>query len=249
MTASKGTTCRPVSPLNSKLDRQLAAYGAVASAACLGIIAVPQTAQAEIVYTPANITILERATVPLDINHDGIADFELLTLECGSHSTCLAVDALAAGNGIRGAGSAAAAGFFGVPVGAGEKFLHGNPNSVYGGNLMALAGAYGSYTWSAGPFANTTNRYLGLRLVINGQTHYGWARLNVDLRASGKTVVTGYAYETAPNKTIREGQTHETTASNALPALNSAPRKANLGMLARGADGLSLWRRDEDPLR
>jgi hypothetical protein len=83
-------------------------------------------------------------------------------------------------------------------------------------------------------------------LIVNGQTHYGWARLNVDLLVSGKTVITGYAYETIPNRTIHEGQTHETTASNLLPSLNPVLQNANLGMLARGADGLALWRRDED---
>ncbi len=243
MTPSKAASCRPVSPLNSKLDRQLTAYGTVAGAACLGILATPQLTQAEIVYTPANISILGRANVPLDLNNDGTADFELLTRQCGSHSTCLDIDALVKGNGIRGTGSNVAAGFFGVPVGPGEKFLTGNGNSIYG-NLMALAGGYGSYSWSGGPWAHTTNRYLGLRLVINGQTHYGWARLNVDLLKSGQTVITGYAYETIPNQTIHEGQTHETTASN-LPSLNPLPQGTNLGMLARGADGLTLWRRDE----
>lgn len=246
MTPSRTASCRPTLPLDSKLDRQLTAYAAVASAACLGILATPQLAQAEIVYTPANLTILGRANVPLDINKDGTADFEILTRECGSHSTCLAIDALVAGNGIRGAGSTAAAGFFGLPVGPGEKFVHGNINSVYGGALMALAGGYGSASWSGGPWAHTTNRYLGLRLIINGQTHYGWARLNVDLLVSGKTVITGYAYETIPNRTIHEGQTRETSASNLLPSLNPVLQNANLGMLARGADGLALWRRDED---
>ena len=113
-------------------------------------------------YTPANISITGRDTVAIDLNQDGI------------------IDALVAGNGIRGVGSNAAAGFFGVPVGPGEKSVRGNINSVYGGALMALAGAYGSYSWSAGPWAHTTNRYLGLRVMLNGQTHHGWARLNVD---------------------------------------------------------------------
>jgi len=248
MTPSKTASCRPVSPLNSKLERQLTAYGAVAGAACLGILATPQLTQAEIVYTSANISITGRDSVALDLNQDGIADFELVTRFCGSHSTCLVVDALVLGNGIRGAGSTAFAGFFGVPVGPGEKFLHGNVNSVYGGALMALAGGYGPYSWSGGPWAHTTNRYLGLRLVINGQTHYGWARLNVDLLVSGKTVITGYAYETIPNQTIHEGQTHEMTASN-LPSLNPVRHEVSLGMLARGVDGLTLWRRDEKTLQ
>jgi len=198
------------------------------------------------VYTPANISITGRDTVAIDLNQDGIADFELVTRFCGPHSTCLVIDALVAGNGIRGVGSNAAAGFFGVPVGPGEKSVRGNINSVYGGALMALAGAYGSYSWSAGPWAHTTNRYLGLRVMLNGQTHYGWARLNVDLLKNGGTI-TGYAYETVPNKTIHEGQTHETAGTLASPSNSLNPRNpgTSLGMLARGADGLAIWRRND----
>src|SRR5579859_7533040 len=88
MTPSKTASCRPVSPLNSKLERQLTAYGAVAGAACLGILATPQLTQAEIVYTSANISITGRDSVALDLNQDGIADFELVTRFCGSHCIC-----------------------------------------------------------------------------------------------------------------------------------------------------------------
>ena len=56
------------------------------------------------------------------------------------------------------------------------------------------------------------NRYLGLKFVIDGKVHYGWARLNVTLghhRQYGDVsgTLTGYAYETIPNKAITTGKT------------------------------------------
>ena len=56
------------------------------------------------------------------------------------------------------------------------------------------------------------NRYLGLKFVIHGKVHYGWARLSVTLghhRQYGDVsgTLTGYAYQTIPNKAIITGKT------------------------------------------
>jgi hypothetical protein len=61
-------------------------------------------------------------------------------------------------------------------------------------------------------------------------------------------ILSGYAYETTPNTTIIEGHTHTTSASNIAPSdlLAPNPQPATLGMLARGADALALWRREDD---
>jgi hypothetical protein len=63
--------------------------------------------------------------------------------------------------------------------------------------------------------------------------------------------LTGYAYETIPNKSIIAGRTKGTDevskVERPLPEVvrASAPRPATLGMLAMGAPGLSIWRREE----
>jgi hypothetical protein len=64
----------------------------------------------------------------------------------------------------------------------------------------------------AGQWNNLKNRHLGLKLTINGTTHFGWAGLNVTCmtmygnhKVTG--LLTGYAYETIPNKAIITGKT------------------------------------------
>lgn len=215
---------------------------AAASAAGVGMLALAKPAEAKVVYTPANIAV--NSSVLIDLNNDGIADFELIRFEGYGHSLFLAMGPQVKGNAIRSNGGGAACGFFGVPVGAGEKF---GTTSYFGhGVYMARFFQY-SHSSFTGPWANATNRYLGLRLVIDGQTHYGWARVTAtqDLH---NVVLTGYAYETTPNKTIIEGHTSgPEKAGSFAPAdlLAPAPEPATLALLARGADVLSVWRRDE----
>ena len=67
-------------------------------------------------------------------------------------------------------------------------------------------------------------RYLGLKFLIRGKVHYGWARLNVTVGNSKITAtLTGYAYETIPNNPIIAGKTKgpdEATVQELNAALN-----------------------------
>jgi hypothetical protein len=88
-----------------------------------------------------------------------------------------------------------------------------------------------------GPWApqggNVKNHYVGLKFVINGETHYGWARFNVQVRqplkGSVQAILTGYAYETVANAPIVAGKTSGAEEAGAQPA--------TLGKLAAGAAG------------
>lgn len=234
---------RATAQINSRLEKSLAAYMAAAGAAGVGLLAAPQLAEGKVVYTPANIAV--NGTTNIDLNHDGIADFVLGYHELDK-SLVLAVGPLVTGNEMKLAEGGAAAGFFGVPVGPGGQFAATNSYSF--GLIMAVAGSY-SVTWFFGPWANATNRYLGFKFLINGQTHYGWARMSVaDYIHGGQVVLTGYAYETTPNTPIIEGHISgpEKAGSFAPAELTPTPQSASLGMLARGADGLALWRREEE---
>src|SRR5262249_6323965 len=88
----------------------------------------------------------------------------------------------------------------------------------------------------AGKGNGVKNRYLGLKFVIHGKVHYGWARLSVALGhhrqyndVSG--TLTRYAYETIPNKPIIMGKTKGSGAIGVSPGASSV----TLGKLALGS--------------
>ena len=57
---------------------------------------------------------------------------------------------------------------------------------------------------TCGYWKNVKGRFLGFQFTAQGQKHFGWARLNTP---APNTMLTGYAYETEPNKPIRAGDT------------------------------------------
>jgi hypothetical protein len=99
----------------------------------------------------------------------------------------------------------------------------------------------------AGRWVNVRSRYLGLKFRIKGKVHYGWARLNVTVGNSRITsTLTGYAFETIPNKPIVTGATKGPDDIEPTASLNPpASEPATLGALAMGAPGLAIWRRKE----
>jgi len=113
----------------------------------------------------------------------------------------------------------------GALIGTGQVFYA----SLY---CMAQKISEGSF----GSWPGVKNRYLGLQFVIKGNKHFGWARLSVS-SAPYDATVTGYAYETIPNKAIVAGKTHGKDVITVEPP--------TLGHLARGAATIPAWRRKE----
>jgi hypothetical protein len=105
-----------------------------------------------------------------------------------------------------------------------------------------------------GNWFDVKNHYLGFEFVIEGKIHYGWARLSVsglgDHSFKIQGTLTGFAYETIPNKPIITGETEgpdEGSVDEVNPATLNEPtlQPSSLGLLAVGAPGLSVWRREE----
>jgi hypothetical protein len=71
--------------------------------------------------------------------------------------------------------------------------------------------------------------------------------MNVPKQFSPEVTLTGYAYETVANKPIRAGQTLDDDAT-APTALSTSAPESRLGLLARGAGGLAIWRREEQTI-
>ena len=245
---------RTSSQLSSSLHNILNAYALGASAAGVAMLSITP-ADAEIIFTPANGHIARNQVLTLDLNHDGIPDFALINApHFGPNSNSFGVSFSvrpAPGNGgwvSNNLSYLAAALPAGVSIGPKATF-HSTQL------LMAFAERTDLGYFSGGAWKSATNRFLGLKFFVNGEVHFGWARLTVAANKHQEKVtatLTGYAYETEPNTPLLTGQIMTSQISgNARSATlaNSAsdPKPAMLGMLALGAPALSAWRREDSP--
>jgi hypothetical protein len=256
---------RKTGNLSESVHHQLNMYALGAGAAGVGALALAQPVEAKIVYTPANVQIGGTVgKLNLDLNNDGITDFEFCVAtnyqycpgQLGRRTSAgknppspffqdLSIFPAKAINQIWGKLTSGASALpAGVRVGPQGKFSPGH-------RVMATW-FYGGTTHYGGPWGNVQHRYLGLKFFIKGKIHYGWARLNVQWylpQVSG--TLTGYAYETVPGKSIITGKTKgpddRSRAEQPSPVALAAPlpKPATLGLLAMGARGLAIWRREE----
>ena len=233
---------RPRTPsnLSESLHQRLNSYALAASAAGVGVLAFTQPANAEIIYVPAHVVITPANSYPLRFNRKK-TNFSLAgysqVFKSGSFERieCLP---LAKSDRILGSQSYADALPKGDKVGASGAF------STLNFRMAAELNTTNTLNFR-GPWANdgkgVKNRYLGLTFMIDGKTHYGWARLNVHINPENfppiTATLTGYAYETVPNKPIIAGKTHGKDVVTVHPA--------SPGHLARGASAISAWRRSE----
>jgi hypothetical protein len=219
------------------------------------LLALALPAEAKIVYTPAN-QILPVGDSYLDLNHDGVDDFKFTVVS--DHPTCSTWQGLGAHRNT--CGNSSYVSVWLSPQGAGNAFvpilfLSGEAAALPWGAPIKVNGSWGSGRGlmacgrcfpPPGYWINVKNRYLGLKFVVNGETHLGWARLNVKFYGNSvKAVLTGYAYETIPNKNVRAGDNYSGPRESASNPTPDAPQIGSLGALALGAEGIPLWRRKE----
>jgi hypothetical protein len=237
---------RAICRINPKLEQKLGMYLAAAGAAGVSLTALANKAQAKVVYTPANISIPFDTAQPIDLNGDGIADVTLQVTP-GDKSFDMWAN-LPGANAVRltGPGGDVAAGFFGVPIGPGEKFAGGTYQPMYGKVFgYGNASSYAAF----GPWANVSNRYLGLQFYISGTVHYGWVRITTSSTAD--PLITGWAYETTPHTSIKGGTISGPVQVGYLQSPEvrfAASQPASLGLLASGWRGIAIWRREESEL-
>jgi hypothetical protein len=228
------------SPLSTTLDKKLIAYAAAIGTACVGALATPQAVEAKVVYTPANRKILFNGKSIIDLNNDHIADFVFNGGGLGNISTGWVRPF---NSNLVVATYSAAVLPAGVDVGPGDGFVRQKAVMVGACDCSGNIDYFGKWL-------NATNQYLGLEITIDGQHHFGWARLTIDAHLNA--TLTGYAYETVAGKAIVTGATTDNgdDARSDPDQASNAPLHtvtSGLGALARGAEGLELWRRDETP--
>jgi len=220
---------RKPSNISESLHQRLNSY---ALAAGTGILALAPPLQARIVYTPANDSIRTESPIGIDLNHDGLIDFTFVASwgGCGSsQENWVSVQPVGKTNAMYGYGKKAVALPAGHRIGPSH---HVKDHFDQSNRLMCGAWSNGH----SGSWCGVRGDYVGLAFSIHKRTHYGWARLRVD--PYGQTGrITGYAYETIPNKSIIAGKTHGKDVVTL--------QDASLGHLARGASAIPAWRGKE----
>jgi hypothetical protein len=221
--------------VSSKLEKRLKSYALVAATAGVGAFAAAVPANAAVIYVPTQITLIN-GQVNIDLDGDGTTDFTLVDREKTQlfySNRMLGVAGAAGASVVKNHGGASAMAM-GSIISSGRSFqpvdkARGRMESI--GYRCVTSSA--CQTFKIGPWQSVKNKYLGFKFTINGQTHYGWARLNVksQYQAGGNSMIqvylSGYAYESTPDMSIKAGQTTGADASAEVPG--------SLGVLARGA--------------
>lgn len=197
--------CETVSSVCESVRQHLNTCAITAVVAVVSLLTLAQPSEAKVVYIPVNVVLSYQGTYNLDLNNDGVTDFTIQVSSYGSKCNGLSgyvTELPASGNGAK--GNPPAALIQGVQIGQGQQFYAGLGIMASINTKPPCSLVYG------GPWLGVTNGYLGLSFKINGQTHYGWARLTVQTPGRGaayfKVTLTGYAYENTAGTPINAGQ-------------------------------------------
>ena len=197
------------------LSKRLAQYGALTIA-----IAGVTDASGQIEYTDI---IPEynggvNTDYSLDLNDDGIDDFQIIHSQPYSYPSFsffadrLAIRPLAVANEALIDDPSAGTYAYPFALDSGSVISSGqatwNNNGFGSSSFQSLnwTSTYYGALYNDGNFVDVTDKFIGLRFNISGQTHYGWVRLDVSADASVWTVK-DYAYNTTPGEAINAGQT------------------------------------------
>jgi hypothetical protein len=234
--------------ISASLQRKLSLCSLAAGAAAVEVLASANPAAAEVVFTPAHQVIEQNQMFAIDLNHDGTTDFTIqnvVTNRDGHRDGKLQVAAGGSGGVVITSFQNAKALIHGQKIGAPDLFRAGRAVMAY--QFYLLDG--GTYTY--GNWLGASNEYLGFRFKIAGEVHYGWARVSTQWNGHFQFVaeVTGYAYQTVANTLIfagaardEEDQSIEDQSIDDVSGEAQQDTVPTLGVLACGAQGLSIWR-------
>jgi hypothetical protein len=173
--------------------------------------AIASSAGAQVVFTDINPDTVLHDTIfyNLDLNGDATPDFKFLTDTLQGSSMI----ANFADVNIVGANTDAILGSlyyntypFPFQLNNGDSILPANPNwNSYAQNSgLGYLGAFFPPNINYGNWNGVQDKYIGLRIDVAGQFHYGWARLSVSPHADTITIKE-YAYNQTPNQYIVAG--------------------------------------------
>ncbi|MEM6749844.1 MAG: PEP-CTERM sorting domain-containing protein [Planctomycetota bacterium] len=206
-----------MSKRNEVLDNRLARYSAVLGAAAVSGIAVTDAAEAVIIHTGnANINIYQYGALTLDVNLDGYTDINLQNYVFGGNYQGASVASFPGQLHSFTTGLT-----YGTALSPGDPIDAGTVGPSFFGGL-----AYANNPDSQ--FDNITDGLIGFSFPIGAGLHFAWVSVDID-NAAGTFVVNEWAYESDPGVGI---------------AAAAIPEPSALGLLAAGAAGLSVMRRN-----
>lgn len=210
------------------MDRSRSVLKKSAACALAGTAFGVPAAEAAPIYFDAPDTIYRAdATTPevnvlFDIDGDSVDDY---SLDLFGGTDAYAYWNILGSNQVVTSGSDVDALTGGVVVGPGQNYGSGGK--------LAKAKASGS-TGGQWPSNLVDPRFVGLQFLIGGQTHYGWARVGVDVDGPAgvaQGVVYDWAYDDTPGAAIT------------TPGTASVPEPSSLALFALGAAGVAALKR------
>ncbi len=157
------------------------------------------TSQAQIVYVDLNsIEGTSESSHTFDLNNDGVDDFTIASGDFGWGDS-MGVAPLN-GNAVLSTFNARP---FALEV---ESIIEADDANWNTATAQAMyLDLFNLGFLITGNWVNVTDKYLGLKYYVGGNTHYAWMRL--DVTNEGNWVIKDYAYNNTPNAQIAAGQT------------------------------------------
>lgn len=231
---------RSVTKLSERLSTSLEAYALAATVTGAGFLVSAPLAEAQVIYTPVNVSITSPGSFAFDLNRDGIVDFTITEKKSYFGSLLLSNKLyLVPGPGALVALSQSAYGGWVGVIPSGAKIP--NPFNPWDHCATCIIWEEGLSTYF-GHWQDKSDDYVGLAFVVNRRIHYGWARMSVSFNHNQtldiSATVTGLAYEATPGKPIRAGAVNDPRQDD--PGASSKgdsakTRNPTLGRLAAGA--------------
>jgi hypothetical protein len=180
-------------------SKRLAHYGALALA-----IAGVADANGQIIYTDINPDFAGHDTTAtnLDLDNDGVDDFKFL--QVFGPAVVIGTFQSHVGHSFLGSDGNGTSYRYAYALNNGDPISAGQSNWFPGANFGTLN--YDACQGGNGPshWCGVTDKYLGLRFQIAGNTHYGWARLDVSASGANWTLK-DYAYNSVPGQVLNAG--------------------------------------------
>jgi hypothetical protein len=205
----------------------------------MSLLAFTSTAAAEVVYTPAHVTLVGNGSIKIDLNHDAVTDFVL-------QSAFKAAYCGTVGGGYTGTTRISPMTGDGVVVShLNFAALLASGVSVDSSSIFYNARSRVAQLKACNSTTKFADGYLGLEFQINGQTHYGWAQVAISVHSGFRpgmlTTLVDFAYETVPGRAITTGQIPGTLGETGAPSARTNPIEFGTGfqLIAQAGQGSS----------